>query len=96
MRRRLPPDTAEIYASRLGNTAKERSQRLNAEVQYNTKFDKVGLSLVAGLSYQLERPNGFGINLVDSFQKIRIKTHGPVGQLEKVLPWSMRFISITR
>ena len=98
---RLLPDTAERFASRLGNTAKERSQRLNAEVQYNTKFEntkfeKIGLSLVAGLSYQLERPNGFGLNLVDSFQKIKITQYGAVVQLEKLLPWSMRFISTTR
>jgi len=94
--RYLPPDSAEIFASRLGNTAKERSQRLNAEAQYNTKFEKAGLSLVAGLSYQLERPNGFGLNLVDSFQKIRITQYGAVVQLEKPLSWSMRFISTTR
>jgi iron complex outermembrane receptor protein len=96
LRYRLPPDSAEIFASRLGNTTKERSQRLNAEAQYNTKFEKAGLSLVAGLSYQLERPNAFGITLVDSFQKIRITQYGAVVQLEKFLPWSMRFISTTR
>ena len=94
--RYLPPDSAEIFATRLGNTAKERSQRLNAEAQYNTKFEKAGLALVAGLSYQLERPNGFGLNLVDSFQKIKITQYGAVIQLEKSLPWLMRFVSTTR
>jgi iron complex outermembrane receptor protein len=68
-RGRLSPDSAEIFASRLGNTAKERSQRLNAEAQYNTKFEKTGLSLVAGLSYQLERPNAFGITWLTVFKK---------------------------
>ena len=96
----LPPETAEEVALR-DNTGKERSQRLNAEAQYNTKFENTnfentGLSLVAGLSYQLERPNAFGITLVDSFQKIRITQYGAVVQLEKILPWSMRFISTIR
>ena len=62
----LSPEAAEIYASRLGNTLKEESQRLNAELQYNTRFEKKGLSLVTGLSYQNERPHAFGLSLVDS------------------------------
>jgi iron complex outermembrane receptor protein len=93
---RLPPDSAEMYALRLGNTIKERSQRLNGEVQYNYNFQKVGLFLVTGLSYQKEKPNGFGISLIDSFQRIRITQYGTVLQLEKSLPWAMRFISTTR
>jgi iron complex outermembrane receptor protein len=94
--RYLPPDSAEIFATRLGNTIKERSQRLNAEVQYNYKFENVGLFLVTGLTYQKEKPNGFGISLVDSFERIRITQYGGVVQLEKSLPWGLRFISTTR
>ncbi len=93
---KLSPDSAEMYALRLGNTVKERSQRLNGEVQYNYNFQKAGLFLVTGLTYQKEKPNGFGINLIDSFQRIRITQYGAVLQLEKSLPWKMRFIGSTR
>ena len=95
-RHRLSPDSAEIFATRLGNTVKERSQRLNAEAQYNYKFQKAGLSLVAGLSYQKQKPNAFGIALIDSFQRIRITQYGAVIQLEKILPWDIRFITAAR
>jgi len=92
----LSPDSAEIYATRLGNTFKERSQRLNAEAQYNCNFKKAGLSLIAGLSYQKERPNGYGIGLIDSFQRIVITRYGTVLQLEKKLPFEIRIITAFR
>ena len=82
----LPPDTAEIKA--LSRPIKEKSQRLNADAQYNYRFQKAGLFLVAGLNYQNERPNGFGINLLDSFHRIHITQYGAVLQLEKSLPWN--------
>ncbi len=91
---RLSPDSAETNAMR--NLFKEKSQRLNAEAQYNYTFQKAGLSLVTGFNYQLERPNGFGSTLIDSFQRINITQYGAVVQLEKKLPWSMRLISTTR
>jgi len=94
--RYLPPDSAELFATRLGTTIKERSQRTNAELQYNYDFQKAGLLMVAGVNYQNERPNGYGISLVDSFQKIRITQYGAVLQLEKSLPWSVRLIGATR
>jgi iron complex outermembrane receptor protein len=75
---------------------KEESQRLNADAQYNHEFKKAGLFLIGGLNYQKERPNGFGRNLLDSFRRIEITQYGAVLQLEKSLPWSMRFISATR
>lgn len=93
---KLSPDSAEMYALRLGNRFKERSQRFNGEVQYNYNFQNAGLFLVTGLNYQEEKPNGFGINLIDSFQQIRITQYGAVLQLEKSLPWKMRFIGSTR
>jgi outer membrane receptor protein involved in Fe transport len=93
---RLPPDSAELFATRLGNTLKERSQRLNAEGQYNYEFKKAGLNLVTGLSYQKDKPNGYGNSLVDSFQKITTTQYGAVLQLDKSLPWNLRFISTTR
>ena len=52
--------------------------------------------MVTGLNYQEEKPNGFGITLIDSFQRIRITQYGAVLQLEKSLPWKMRFIGSTR
>lgn len=93
---RLSADSAEIYATRFGNRVKERSQRLNADLQYNYEFEEAGLFLVSGLSYQKDKPNGFGIGLVDSFQKIATTQYGAVLQLEKILPWNLRVISTTR
>jgi iron complex outermembrane receptor protein len=80
----------------LGNIAQERSQRLNAEMQYNNNFRKAGLFLVTGITYQKERPNAFGIGLVDSFQRIKITQYGAVVQLEKSLPWDLRIITTAR
>lgn len=94
--RRLLPDSAELFALRLGNQFKEESQRLNAEAQYNYSFLKSGLFLVAGLSYQKEKPNTFGYSLVDKDRRIYITQAGAVIQLEKTLPWGMRFISAAR
>lgn len=95
-RGRLSPDSAEIYATRLGNTVKERSRRLNAELQYNYEFKEAGLFVVTGVSYQKEKPNSFGIGLIDDVQKITITQYGAVVQLEKILPWNLRVISTTR
>ncbi|HEV8273179.1 MAG TPA: TonB-dependent receptor, partial [Chitinophagaceae bacterium] len=75
---------------------KEESQRLNADAQYNHEFKKAGLFLIGGLNYQKERPNGFGRNLLDSFQRIDITQYGAVLQLEKSLPWSIRFVTAVR
>ncbi|MGN6291265.1 MAG: TonB-dependent receptor [Chitinophagaceae bacterium] len=91
----VSPDSAEVIALR-GVQFKEKSQRTNAEAQYNYTFQKAKLFLVAGLNYQQERPNGYGVNLVDSFEKINITQYGVVVQLDKSLPWSMRFISTVR
>jgi outer membrane receptor for ferrienterochelin and colicins len=95
-RSRLSPDSAEIFAARLGNTFNERSQRLNAEAQYNYSFDKAGVSLVTGISYQKERPNSFGIGMIDSFQRILITQYGAVIQLEKKLPFDIRLVTVMR
>ena len=91
--RRLFPEEAEAFALR---RFKEKSQRVNVDFQHNYKFEKAGLFVVAGLNYQEEKPNGYGINLVDSFIKIRVAQYGAVLQLEKLLPWSIRIISTTR
>jgi iron complex outermembrane receptor protein len=92
----LSPDSAEVYASRLGNTVIENSHRFNAEAQYNYKFETAGLFLVAGLSYQKERPYAYGIGLIDSFQRITITQTGAVLQLEKTLPGDIRLIGAAR
>lgn len=94
--RKLAPEEAEINAMRYGIRVKENSQRFNGEAQYNTKFEKAGLFLVTGFSYQNERPRAYGIALVDSFQRINITQYGASLQLEKSLPWSLRFIGAAR
>lgn len=91
---RLPPDSAEMYALR--NRFKEESQRLNAELQFNHTLENAGLFLVASLNYQNERPNGYGITLVDDSAKIRVNQYGGALQLEKTLPWRFRLISAMR
>lgn len=92
----LFPDEAEKDAQRWGNTIKEKSQRLNAEMQYNYHFQSAGLFLVAGTSYQKDSPNGFGISLIDSFQKVNVTQYGAVLQLEKELPLELRLIAAMR
>lgn len=92
----LPPDSAEKYAMRLGNQFKEENQRLNAEAQYNHTFPKAGIFLVGGMSYQKEKPNSFGVTLVDKDRRIYITQSGAVIQLEKSLPWNMRLIGAAR
>lgn len=94
--KRLTPEQAEANAMRYGIRLKENSQRLNGEAQYNTEFKKAGLLLVAGLSYQQDRPHAYGIALVDSFQQIRIDQYGAALQAEKSLPASLRFIAAGR
>ncbi len=90
------PEEAETFATRPGNRIKERSQRLNAEAQYNYAFTKAGLRVVAGASYQIEKPNGYGISLVDKLERIRLTQYGAVLQVEKSLPWNLRFVGAAR
>lgn len=92
----LTPDEAEVFASRLGNTIKEESQRTNAEVQYNNQFKQAGLTIITGLSWQQDRPNGYGISLIDSFDRIRVNQYGAVLQLDKTLPWQLRLVTTAR
>lgn len=93
---RLLPEQAEVSAMRYGIRLKEASQRLNGEAQYNTSFEKAGLLLVAGLSLQHDRPNAYGIALVDSFERIKIDQYGAAVQAEKSLPWGLRLIGSGR
>ena len=94
--KKLTPEEAEVNAMRYGIRVKEDSERFNGEVQYNTKFEKAGLLLVAGASYQKDRPHAYGIALVDSFQRIKITQYGTALQLEKSLAWQLRFIGAAR
>ncbi|HEU5166718.1 MAG TPA: TonB-dependent receptor, partial [Chitinophagaceae bacterium] len=93
--RALLPEIAEDSALRK-NMFYEKNQRLNAEAQYNYFFRRVGLYLVAGLSYQKEKPNSFGTSLVDLSKRIYVTQWGGVVQLEKKLPWDIRFIGAAR
>ena len=92
---RVPPEIAKMNALNK-NTVKETPQRLNAEAQYNTTFEKAGLFLVAGLSYQKDKPRAYGITLVDSSQRIYVTQYGAALQLEKKLPWNMRLVGAMR
>ena len=91
----LSAEEADTFAQH-GNRFKETPRRFNAEAQYNYHFDKQKLFVVAGLSYQQDQPRGYGINLVDSFERIKINQYGAVLQLEKSLPWNFRFIGAAR
>ncbi len=93
---RLYPDEAETFALRLGNRFKEESRRLNAEAQYNYAFEKIGLDLVAGVSYQKDNPNTFGTSLADKNELIEVSQFGGVVQLEKKLPAGFRLYGAAR
>ena len=93
---RMSPDSAETFALRLGNRFKEKGQRTNAEVRYNYPFTKAGFFLAMGANFQEERPNGYGITLIDSFQRIRIRQVGGTLQAEKALPFRLRLVAATR
>jgi outer membrane receptor protein involved in Fe transport len=75
---------------------KEESQRLNAEVQYNTFIENAGLRIISSMDYQLQRPNGYGQTLVDSFERISISQVGAVLQMEKALPLDMKLVGALR
>jgi outer membrane receptor for ferrienterochelin and colicins len=90
---RLSPEEAEKAAMR---PVHETPQRLNAEAQYNYKFEKAKLFLVTGFSYQKDKPRAYGITLVDSAERIYVTQVGAVLQLEKSLPWDLRFIGAGR
>jgi iron complex outermembrane receptor protein len=90
---RLSPEEAEKAAMR---PVHETPQRLNAEAQYNYKFEKAKLFLVTGLSYQKDKPRAYGITLVDSAERIYVTQVGAVLQLEKSLPWGIRFVGAGR
>lgn len=91
----LATDAADASAKRLSRF-KETPQRFNAEAQYNHSFIKQRLYVVAGLFYQKERPRGYGVNLVDSFQRIYVTQFGAVLQADQSLPWKVRFIGAAR
>ena len=89
----LSPEEAEKAAMR---PIHETPQRLNAEAQYNYKFEKAKLFLVTGLSYQKDKPRAYGITLVDSTERIYVTQVGAVLQLEKSLPWGIRLVGAGR
>ncbi|HZF66315.1 MAG TPA: TonB-dependent receptor, partial [Chitinophagaceae bacterium] len=93
---RLSPDSAELFALRLGNMFKEHNQRSNAEAQYNYSIEKAGLTIVTGLAWQQDRPRSYGITLVDKDRRISVTQYGAVMQLQKTLPWQSKFIAAGR
>jgi len=93
---RLPPDSAEAFAMRLGNMFKEVSKRFNAEAQYNYNFSKIGLNMVAGVTYQHDAPKTYGTVLIDANEKVEITQYGGALQLEKTLPFDMKLVAAAR
>ncbi|MDQ3279026.1 MAG: TonB-dependent receptor [Bacteroidota bacterium] len=94
-RGRLSPDSAETVALQ-GTRFKEKSERTNAEVRYSHSFSKAGIYAAISANFQEERPNGYGITLIDSFQRIRVRQGGGALQAEKVLPFRLRLVAATR
>lgn len=93
---RLPPDSAELNALRLGNMFKEESKRFNSEAQYNYTFSKIGLTLIAGATYQHDAPKTFGTVLIDKTEKVEITQYGGALQLEKTLPLDFKIVAAAR
>lgn len=91
----LTAEEADVYAKNISRV-RETPQRLNAEVQYNYTFQKQQLFVVAGLTYQEDKPMAYGITLVDDFRRIYVTQMGAVLQFEKSLPWNMRLIGAGR
>lgn len=93
---RLPPDSAEANATRLGNRFKEKSKRFNAEAQYNYNFSKVGLNMIVGATYQKDDPKTYGTVLIDKNEKVEITQYGGAIQLEKTLPADFKLVAAAR
>ncbi|GLU53673.1 hypothetical protein Dfri01_31340 [Dyadobacter frigoris] len=92
----LAPDQAEAYAMRVGNVFKEKSKRLNSEIQYNYDFENAGLFLIASATYQKDKPDTYGSILVDKIQKVDITQYGAALQIEKTLPADIKFTAAAR
>ncbi len=93
---RLPPDSAQAYATRLGNMFKEESKRFNTEAQYNYNFNTIGLNMIVGATYQHDAPKTFGTVLIDANEKVEIKQYGGAVQLEKTLPADFKLVAAAR
>lgn len=95
-RGRLPPDSAEAFATRLGNMFKEESKRFNAETQYNYNFTNIGLNMIVGASFQKDLPKTFGTVLIDANEKVEITQFGGAVQLEKTFPADFKLVAAAR
>ncbi len=93
---RLPPDSAEAFATRLGNMFKEESKRFNAEAQYNYNFTNIGLNMIVGATFQKDLPKTFGTVLIDAKEKVEITQFGGAIQLEKTLPADFKLVAAAR
>jgi iron complex outermembrane receptor protein len=93
---RLPPDSAEMFATRLGNRFKEKSKRFNGEAQYNYNFSNIGLNMVVGATYQKDDPKTYGTVLIDANEKVEITQYGGALQLEKTLPADFKLVAAAR
>lgn len=99
---RLNDADAEKFALRYGNKFKEESGRLNGELQYNNSWDKIGLNMVASLSYQKDMPNTFGTSLADSQVPgeqgtlLTVEQFGGALQLDKKLTKGLKLVASAR
>jgi len=93
---RLPPDSAELNALRLGNRFKEESKRFNGEAQYNYNFEPLGLFMIVGATYQKDDPKTYGTSLADKEEKVEVTQYGGALQLEKTLPADMKLVGAAR
>ena len=66
------------------------------EAQYNNNFEKAGLSLVVGMSYQKDKPNTYGTSLIDANQLVEVTQYGGAIQLEKTLPSDFKLVAAAR
>lgn len=100
---KLTPDEAEAFALRYGNKFKEQSGRLNGELQYNNAWEKIGLNMVASLSYQKDMPNTYGTSLADSpvpgtegTSLITVEQFGGALQLDKKITKGLKLVASAR
>lgn len=100
---KLTDSEADAFAMRYGNRFKETSGRINGEVQYNNAWDKIGLNMVASLSYQKDMPNTYGTSLADSDKPgteganlVTIQQIGGALHFEKKLPAQFKLVGAAR
>jgi outer membrane receptor for ferrienterochelin and colicins len=86
----LSPDSAELFATRLGNRFREKSKRVNADLQYEKYFTRLMVKIMAVASVQADRPKTYGTILIDSKEPVKINQYGIGLQVEKRMPFKLK------